>query len=169
MKATLHLIMFNILWALPAAVCSEDLVVEPCFGENIAARKIAELPPEIKESIEDIFEDKLGDSDTKVLNTDYITPEAAKMPHYRFHQGYKFKDKYIVMMQFTLDGYLRHSLGYDIDKDGKYGIYPAPNYFFRGPACPILTAIHNQVTSRSDYPEWVRKAILDENEHKEKK
>ncbi len=162
MKSMLHLIMFNVLWALPTAVCSEDLVVEPCFGENIAARKIAELPPEVKESIEDIFEDKLGDSNTTVLNTDYITPEAAKMPHYRFHRGYKFRDKYIVIMQFALDGNLRHSLGYNIDKEGKYGIYPFPSYFFRGPTCPVLTAIQNQVTSGSDYPEWIRKAILDE-------
>jgi hypothetical protein len=133
-----------------------------CYREYIQATKISELPPIIRESLYTLFEDKLGDSDSIVRDTDYVTQDVAHLPDYKFYRSYKIKDTYVVLLIFALAGKDDfRSFGYKKDSETGYNIYPYPRYFFRGPKCHVLSAIENNVTSEGDYPNSYRNAFLD--------
>jgi hypothetical protein len=167
-----------ILLVLPAFALANNPDRPMCFSENIAARKINDLPPQVRLNILDIYDQKnygIADSGGLIwahvmdyLKLGLTEKEYGNLPRARFNIAYKFDSKsnfdskYIVFVQHS-DRYSSVSYVYQKDKNGEFGGYPLPWNYFDGPVCATLTAIQNEVRNPSNFPKSVVDAILDES------
>jgi hypothetical protein len=160
----IFLIILTII--IPSPLLANNIFGESsCFNEYIDSRKLSELPPEIKENLDDMFNGKLGDSDailkehsTDVKGLGITNQQYNNLPRNKFKIGFKFQNIYVVFID-SADS-LPSSLGYRLEKqDGKYNLYPW--YYFSGPICGILTTIQNNVINPSNLPKDLVDAIID--------
>jgi hypothetical protein len=166
----MKLLLFFIAVIFPTALLANNRSEKfSCFNEHIDAKKLSQLPSEIQESLEDIFDErygKLGDTDSylKQHMRDFAKlgiseNEYSKLPRNKFQIGFKLKKIYIVFIK-SADSQDSSSFGYRLEKQsGKYNLYPS--YYFEGPVCSILTAIQNNVRNPSDLPKNIVDALKD--------
>ncbi len=138
-----------------------------CFRENIAAKKISELPPHIKTSLLDMFNEKIGDYNDVTWGHALDYPKLGlsekqyqELPRVKFDAAYYFKEYYVVFVQYP-DQTSRTSFVYGNEPNKGMGTGPYPWFHFHGPVCSVLTAIQNGVRNPNNFPKYVIDGLTD--------
>ena len=119
----------------------------PCAGEVRAAAivtRLSELPPDIRDDLQHLSQNAMGDRDSPLLQTDAPVGAERDFPQTRFVQALFVDGKWFVQFEVAMFSGVR-TIGYV--RDGKGDFHRSPSHYFGGPACASIKAALDGVTT----------------------
>lgn len=129
----------------PATVETEP---RPSCAEEVRATatayRLADLPKEIRDDLNILMNNEIGDSDSQLLQTDAPVAAERNFPTARFFQALFVNREWFVQFEVSMFAGVR-TIGYV--RDGNGGFRRWSSHYFGGPACETIKAALNGVTT----------------------
>lgn len=142
--------MSNVLLMLLFAVGATPLDANPdrsCAQEvraTATAYRLSELPTDIRDDLNLLLHNDIGDSGSPLLGTDAPGPEEQSFPTTRFFQALFVNGEWFVQFEVSMFAGVR-TMGYVRGSDGRFRRYPL--HYFGGPPCETIKAALAGVTT----------------------
>ena len=133
------------------AMAVPDVAPPSCATEIQAesyARRLADIPPEIRDDLNSLTKGTVGDSGGPLLATDAPSAVERQYPTTRFYQAFLIKNQWFVQFEVAMFAGVR-TMTYRRSKDNNR-FYRSPWGYFGGPACESLNAALSGVTTPPD-------------------
>ena len=141
-----HLLLLTLLLATGAAApdTGPDRSCAREVRATATAFRLSELPPEIRDDLNLLLHNDIGDRGAPLLGTDAPRPAEQNFPTTRFFQALLVSGEWFVQFEVSMFAGVR-TLGYVRGSDGRFRRWPMHD--FGGPACETIRAVLRGVTT----------------------